>query len=81
MCNTNYIQNLFSTIPVHFATHNRVQVSMRRSDGELFTANLTLLSADEAEKVNKLFNYFEELRTCNCTKDTVCSKHSTLRKV
>lgn len=79
MCNTNYIQNLFSTIPQTPA--GRIQVSMKRSDGELFTANITLLTNGEAEKVNKLLNYFEELRTCSCTKYTVCEKHSDLRKV
>jgi len=81
MCETKYINNLFATIPAHFSTHNRLQVSMKRSDGEIFTANLTMLTTDEAEKVKKLFNYFEELRTCSCTKFIVCEKHSDLRKI
>ena len=80
MCHTNYIQTLFSTIPSS-AQSNKVQVSMRRSDGELFIVNITLLSENEAEKVNKLINYFEELRTCSCTKHTVCKKHSNIRKI
>ena len=80
MCHTNYIQTLFSTIP-QTASNNKLQVSMRRSDGELFTANLTMLTADEADKVNKLINYFEELRICSCTRFIVCEKHSSIRKI
>ena len=81
MCNTNYISNLIATTPAQLSDHNKVQVSMRRSDGEIFAANLTMLTVDEADKIKKLINYFEELRTCSCTKDTVCNKHSNIRKI
>lgn len=81
MCHTNYISNLMATTPAHCSLQNKVQVSMKRSDGEIFIANLTMLSQSQAEKVRTLFNYLEELRTCSCTKDTVCEKHSNLRKI
>lgn len=80
MCETKYISNLFASTPAHFSTNNRLQVSMKRSDGELFTVSLTMLTADEADKIKKLFNYFEELRTCTCTKFSVYEKHSNLEK-
>jgi hypothetical protein len=79
MCTTRYINNLFAAIPS--SPSGAVQVSMKRSDGELFTARLTMLTDGEAEKIKNLLNYFEELRTCSCTKDSVCGKHSDLRKV
>jgi len=79
MCVTKYINNLFASIPS--SPSGAVQISMKRSDGELFTAKIVLLTNGEAEKIKTLFNYLEELRTCDCTKDRVCVKHSDLRKV
>ncbi len=79
MCHTNYIKSLIATTPSHTG-HNIVQMSMKRSDGELFTARIALLSANDAEKIKTLFNHFEELRTCLCTGNTVCEKHSSLEK-
>jgi hypothetical protein len=79
MCQTNYINNLLATIPS--SPLGRVQISMKRSDGELFIANLQMLTDGEAEKIKKLVNYFEELRTCLCTRNSVCEKHSSLQKV
>lgn len=80
MCDTNYISNLFVPIETRSERMKDVQVSMKRSDGEIFTSRISLLTEEEAEKVRKIFNHFEELRTCNCTKDSICEKHSSLEK-
>ena len=84
MCETRYISSIFAATPSTssgITQTGAVNVSIKRSDGELFTARLTLLTDGEAEKIKHLLNYLEELRTCSCTKDTVCEKHSSLRKV
>lgn len=78
MCTTKYISNLFVPIITRAEQQKEVQVSMKRSDGEIFTSRITLLTEEEAVKVRKIFNYFEELRTCNCTKGFKCEKHSEL---
>ena len=80
MCETKYIANLFASQP-NSAQSNIVQVSIKRSDNELFNTRLIMLSESEAEKVKKLFNYIEEIRTCNCTRYTVCEIHSNLKKI
>jgi hypothetical protein len=80
MCNTKYISNLFVPIEIRTERMKDVQVSMKRSDGEIFTSRISLLTEDEAEKVRKIFNHFEELRTCECTRNSVCEKHISLEK-
>lgn len=80
MCSTNYISSLFVPVITRAEQLKDVQVSMKRSDGEIFSSRITLLTEEEAEKVRKIFNHFEELRTCECKKDSVCKKHSNLEK-
>lgn len=80
MCNTKYISNLFVPIETNPKRMKEVQVSMKRSDGEIFTSRISLLTEDEAERVRKVFNHFEELRTCICSRNSVCEKHSSLEK-
>lgn len=80
MCETKYISSIFASLPVS-AQNNIVQISIKRSDNELFNTRLTMLTDKEAERVKNLFDYIEELRTCICTKFTVCDKHSSLRKI
>jgi len=78
MCGTKYINNLFAGTS---HVENIIPVHMKRTDGELFSVNLILNDKDDARKIKELLNYFEELRTCSCTKFSVCEKHSDLRKV
>lgn len=80
MCATNYISSLFVPVELRPERMKDVQVSMKRSDGEIFTSRISLLTSEEAEKVRKIFNHFEELRTCTCTRDLTCNKHSNLKK-
>jgi hypothetical protein len=80
MCHTNYIKSFFVSEPIRLEQLKDVQVSMKRSDGEIFTSRITLLTVEEATKVRKLFSHFEELRTCNCTRGSVCDIHSGLEK-
>ena len=78
MCHTNYIHNLFAGTSEYI---DILPISMKRSDGEIFTVNLRLEHEHDINKVRTLFNYLEELRTCSCTKFEVCEKHSNIRKI
>lgn len=80
MCQTKYISSLFIPLVIREELKKEVQVSMKRSDGEIFTSRITLLTEEEADKVRRMFSYFEELRTCLCTKYNKCEIHNKLNK-
>lgn len=75
MCETKYISNLY----VNKSAENVVQVTMRRSDGNIFVSAITLASRVDAGYVKQLLRYIEDLRTCACTQTSKCEKHKDLR--
>lgn len=76
MCETKYISSLF----VNGTPDDTVRITTRRSDGEIFVSQISFVNRQDAVKVKQLFNYIEELRTCSCTRFSVCERHSELRE-